>query len=76
MIIYLVVLAFLPLTNGECQGILQKKHYEYWDGTIYINDDDTTAYVRLLYWPPGWTYYDFGRGLFVATIVCIFGWVS
>ena len=75
MIIYLVVLAFLPLNNGGCQDILQKKNYEYWEGTIRINNDIPTN-VRLLYWPPGWTYYDFGEGLFVATIVCIFGWVS
>ena len=75
MIIYLVVLTFLPLNNEGCQDILQNQNYEYWDARIWINYD-TSANIIFLYWPPGWTYYDFGVGLFIATIVCIFGWVS
>ena len=74
MIIYLVVLAFLPLNNEGCRDILQDQNYEYWEGTIWINYD-TPAKI-IFSWPPGWTYYDFGKGLFIATIVCIFGWVS
>ena len=73
MIIYLVVLAFLPLNNEGCRDILRNQNYDYWDGIIWING--TPASI-IFSWPPGWTYYDFGEGLFVATIVCIFGWVS
>lgn len=73
MIIYLVVLAFLPLNNEGCQDMLQNQNYEYWDGIIWISGTPANIIFSR---PPGWTYYDFGKGLFIATIVSIFGWVS
>ena len=74
MIMCFVVLAFWPLTNGDCSELLDY-YYEDIHVKVWFYGSDTAASAKLSVW--GWPYYlDYGLGIFAMTIICLLGWVS
>ena len=63
MIIYFVVLTFLPSTDKGCLSLLDYASFYY--------DDAVPTMLS-----HRWSFNSYRRSLYAAMVICLFGWVS